>query len=167
RGVIPAKAGLVVAMWAASFCQKSVHSTPGQIAFTVILCGASSLATMRVKVRTPSLATLQGGLVRAKRGPAIDAILMIRPALRWMKYGTTALEVRKTDFVLTAKVRSQSSSVLLVKGRPGADAMPALFTRMSIRPKPSRVRSTIVFTSAELVTSVFSANALRPSALTS
>jgi NAD(P)-dependent dehydrogenase (short-subunit alcohol dehydrogenase family) len=32
RGVIPAKAGLVVAMWAASFCQKSVHSTPGQMA---------------------------------------------------------------------------------------------------------------------------------------
>src|SRR2546426_2001949 len=53
RGVIPAKAGLVVAMWAASFCQKSVQSTPGQMAFTVILCGASSLATMRVNVMPP------------------------------------------------------------------------------------------------------------------
>src|SRR5438094_5140911 len=94
-------------------------------------------------------------------------MLMIRPAFRSMKYGTTALEVRKTDFVLTAKVRSQSSSVLFVKGMPGGDAMPALFTRMSILPRPSRVRSTIAFTSAELVTSVFSANALRPSALTS
>src|SRR5437879_1347625 len=94
-------------------------------------------------------------------------MLMIRPAFRSMKYGTTALEVRKTDFVLTAKLRSQSSSVLFVKGKPGGDAMPALFTRMSILPRPSRVRSTIAFTSAELVTSVFSANALRPSALTS
>src|SRR5437660_970491 len=94
-------------------------------------------------------------------------MLMIRPAFRSMKYGTTALEVRKTDFVLTAKVRSQSSSVLFVKGKPGGDAMPALFTRMSILPRPSRVRSTIALTSAELVTSVFSANALRPSALTS
>src|SRR5947209_441914 len=94
-------------------------------------------------------------------------MLMIRLAFRSMKYGTTALEVRKTDFVLTAKVRSQSSSVLFVKGKPGGDAMPALFTRMSILPRPSRVRSTIALTSAELVTSVFSANALRPSALTS
>src|SRR5437899_11449310 len=94
-------------------------------------------------------------------------MLMIRPAFRSMKYGTTALEVRKTDFVLTAKVRSQSSSVLFVKGKPGGDAVPALFTRMSILPRPSRVRSTIALTSAELVTSVFSANALRPSALTS
>src|SRR5207245_11228 len=94
-------------------------------------------------------------------------MLMIRLAFRSMKYGTTASEVRKTDFVLTAKVRSQSSSVLFVKGKPGGDAMPALFTRMSILPRPSRVRSTIAFTSAELVTSVFSANALRPSALTS
>src|SRR5881628_2976626 len=103
RGVIPAKAGLVVAMWAASFCQKSVHSTPGQIAFTVILYGASSLATMRVNVMTPCLATLYGGIVGAESGPAIDAILMMRPALRSRKYGTIALEVRKTDFVLTAK----------------------------------------------------------------
>src|SRR5438034_843765 len=94
-------------------------------------------------------------------------MLMIRPAFRSMKYGTTAVEVRKTDFVLTAKLRSQSSLVLFVKGKPGGDAMPALFTRMSILPRPSRVRSTIAFTSAELVTSVFSANALRPSALTS
>src|SRR5438876_8996678 len=76
-------------------------------------------------------------------------MLMIRPAFRSMKYGTTALEVRKTDFVLTAKLRSQSSSVLFVKGKPGGDAMPALFTRMSILPRPSRVRSTIAFRSEE------------------
>src|SRR5437899_204388 len=167
RGVIPAKAGLVAAMCAASFCQKSVHSTPGQMAFTVIRCAANSLATMRVNVMTPCLATLYGGIVSAERGPAIEAMLMIRPAFRSMKYGATALQVRKTDFVLTANVRSQSSSVLLVKGSPGGDAMPALFTRMSMRPSVSRARSIIVFTSPVLVTSVLSANALRPRVLTS
>ena len=36
RAVIPLKAGLVSAMYWASFCQKAVHSTPGQIALTVI-----------------------------------------------------------------------------------------------------------------------------------
>ena len=73
-----------------------------------------------------------------------------------------ALHVRKTDFVLTAKVLSQSSSVLLVNGMPGGAAIPALLTRMSILPNTSRVRSTIIFTSAELVTSLFIANDLRP-----
>src|SRR5437870_2672997 len=100
-------------------------------------------------------------------GPAIEAMLTIRPAFRSMKWGVIALHVRKTDFVLTAKVRSQSSSVLLVKGIPGGPASPALLTRMSILPNVSRTRSTIVLTSAELVTSVFMARTLRPSPLTS
>src|SRR3989475_5456668 len=65
------------------------------------------------------------------------------------------LHARNTDFVFTAKVRSQSSSVLFVNGMPGVDPAPALFTRMSILPHASRVRSTIALTSAELVTSVF------------
>src|SRR2546421_1904677 len=73
----------------------------------------------------------------------MDAMLMIRPALRSMKYGAIALHVRKTDFVLTANVRSQSSSVLFVNGMPGVDPAPALLTRISIFPSPSRVRSTI------------------------
>src|SRR2546428_800161 len=77
------------------------------------------------------------------------------------------LHARNTDFVFTAKVRSQSSSVLFVNGMPGVDPAPALFTRMSILPHASRVRSTIALTSAELVTSVFIATTLRPSALTS
>src|SRR5499425_2792877 len=91
----------------------------------------------------------------------------IRPALRSMKGGVIALHVRKTDFVLTAKVRSQSSSVLFVNGIPGGPAAPALLTRMSILPNASRVRSTIVLTSAALVTSVFMATTFRPSPLTS
>src|SRR5262245_46205313 len=91
----------------------------------------------------------------------------MRPALRSMKCGVIALQVRKTDLVLTANVRSQSSSVLLVKGMPGGPAAPALLTRMSILPNASRVRSTIVLTSAALVTSVFMATTLRPSPLTS
>ncbi len=103
----------------------------------------------------------------ALSGPAMEAMLTMRPALRSMKYGATALQVRNTDLVLTAKARSQSSSVLLVNGMPGGAAIPALFTRMSILPRNSRVRSTIARTSAELVTSVFMAMALRPSALTS
>src|SRR5712691_9278039 len=152
---------------AASFCQKSVHRTPGQIALTVIRCGASSLATTRVKVITPCLATLYGGIVTAASGPAMDAMLMIRPALRSMKYGAIALHVRNTDFVLTAKARSQSSSVLFVNGMPGVDPAPALLTRMSIFPSVSRVRSIMALTSAELVTSAFIATTLRPSALTS
>src|SRR6266508_1712650 len=97
----------------------------------------------------------------------MEAMLTMRPALRSMKYGATALQVRNTDFVLTANARSQSSSVLLVKGMPGGAAMPALLTRMSIRPSTARVRSTIALTSAELVTSVFMARTRRPSALTS
>src|SRR5436309_1398077 len=98
-------------------------------------------------------------------GPAIDAMLTMRPAFRSMKYGVIALHVRKTDLVLTVKVRSQSSSVLFVNGMPGGPAAPALLTRMSILPNVSRVRSTIVLTSAELVTSVFMARTLRPSPL--
>ena len=97
----------------------------------------------------------------------MDAMLMIRPALRSMKYGAIALHVRKTDFVLTANVRSQSSSVLFVNGMPGVDPAPALLTRISIFPSPSRVRSTITLTSAELVTSAFIATTRRPIALTS
>src|SRR5262247_3984923 len=91
----------------------------------------------------------------------------MRPALRSMKCGVIALQVRKTDLVLTANVRSQSSSVLLVKGMPGGPAAPALLTRMSILPSASRTRSTIAFTSAALVTSVFIAMTLRPSPFTS
>src|SRR5688572_29904340 len=97
----------------------------------------------------------------------MDAMLMIRPAFRSMKYGATDLHVRNTDLVLTAKARSQSSSVLFVNGMPGGAAMPALLTRMSMRPSVSRVRSTIDLTSALLVTSVFMASTLRPSAFTS
>src|SRR5919198_5702297 len=78
-----------------------------------------------------------------------------------------ALHVRNTDLVLTANARSQSSSVLFVNGIPGGDAMPALFTRMSMRPSTSRVRSTISFTSALLVTSHFIASTRRLSAFTS
>ena len=106
-------------------------------------------------------------MVVADSGPAMDAMLMMRPALRSMKYGAMALHVRKTDFVLTAKVLSQSSSVLLVNGMPGGAAIPALLTRMSILPNTSRVRSTIIFTSAELVTSLFIAKDLRPRPFTS
>src|SRR5919197_5619 len=106
-------------------------------------------------------------MVIADSGPAIDAMLMMRPAFRSMKYGAIALHVRNTDLVFTANVRSQSSSVLFVNGMPGGDAMPALFTRMSMRPNTSRVRSTISFTSALLVTSHFMASTRRPSALTS
>src|SRR6185503_5114029 len=104
RGVMPANAGFVFAMCAASFCQKSVHSTPGQIAFTVMPCAASSFAMTRVNVMTPPLATLYGGIVGAASGPAIEAMLMMRPALRSMKYGATALQVRNTDLVLMANV---------------------------------------------------------------
>src|SRR5438093_451088 len=50
---------------------------------------------------------------------------------------------------------------------PGGEAMPALFTRTSMRPSTSRVRSTISFTSALLVTSHFMASTRRPSAFTS
>src|SRR5687767_8272245 len=78
-----------------------------------------------------------------------------------------ALHVRNTDFVFTANARSQSSSVLLVNGMPGGAAMPALLTRMSTLPRASRVRSTIVLTSALLVTSVFMASTRQPSAFTS
>src|SRR6266545_4038721 len=74
-------------------------------------------------------------------GPAIEAMLTMRPAFRSMKYGVIALHVRKTDFVLTVKVRSQSSSVLFVNGMPGGPAAPALLTRMSILPNVSRVPS--------------------------
>src|SRR5438445_5877436 len=122
---------------------------------------------MRVSVITPIFATLYGGIVGAAMGPAIEAMLTMRPAFRSMKCGVIALHVRKTDFVLTAKVRSQSSSVLFVNGIPGGPAAPALLTRMSILPNDSRVRSTIVLTSAALVTSVFMARTLRPSPLTS
>src|SRR2546422_6115802 len=97
----------------------------------------------------------------------IDAMLMMRPALRSRKYGVMALQVRNTDFVLTAKVRSQSSSVLFVNGIPGGEAMPALFTRTSTRPSTSCVRSTISFTSDVLVTSHFMDRTLRASAFTS
>src|SRR5947209_2917546 len=97
----------------------------------------------------------------------MDAMLMMRPALRSRKYGVTALQVRNTDFVFTANVRSQSSSVLFMNGMPGGEAMPALFTSTSTRPSTSRVRSTISFTSALLVTSHFMASTPRPSAFTS
>src|SRR5437667_8843699 len=122
---------------------------------------------MRVSVITPIFATLYGGIVGAAMGPAIEAMLTMRPALRSMKCGVIALHVRKTDFVLTAKVRSQSSSVLFVNGIPGGPAAPALLTRMSILPNVSRVRSTMALTSAALVTSVFMARTLRPSPLAS
>src|SRR5947209_79678 len=94
-------------------------------------------------------------------------MLTMRPAFRSMKWGVIALHVRNTDLVFTAKVRSQSSSVLLVNGMPGGDAMPALFTSTSMRPSTSRVRSTISLTSEVLVTSHFIASTRRPSAFTS
>src|SRR5215471_5234089 len=106
-------------------------------------------------------------MVGAEIGPAIEAMFTMRPAFRSMKCGVIALHVRNTDFVLTANVRSQSSSVLFVNGMPGGPAAPALLTRMSILPNDSRVRSIIVLTSAALVTSVFIATTLRPRPLTS
>ena len=50
---------------------------------------------------------------------------------------------------------------------PGAEAMPALFTRMSIRPRSFLIRSNEALTSAALVTSQRIDIALRPSARTS
>ena len=41
-------------------------------------------------------------MVNAAIGPAIEAMLMMRPPLRSMKCGATALQTRKTDFTLTA-----------------------------------------------------------------
>src|SRR3989454_1303756 len=97
----------------------------------------------------------------------MDAMLMMRPALRSRKYGVTALQVRNTDFVFTANVRSQSSSVLFMNGMPGGEAIPALFTSTSMRPSTSRVRSTMSFTSDVLVPSHFMDGTLRPSAFPS
>src|SRR5262245_32837922 len=164
---MPLNAGLVSAMYLASPSQNAVHSTPGQMAFTVTPYGASSLAMTRVNVMTPPLATEYGGIVSAASGPAIEAMLMIRPARRSMKCGAMALQHRKTDFRFTAYVRSQSSSLLFVNGMPGEEAMPALLTRMSMGPSSARTRSSAAWTSVALVTSQRMASALRPSLPTS
>ena len=41
-------------------------------------------------------------MVCAASGPAMEAILMMRPAFRSMKYGAMALEVRNTDLRFTS-----------------------------------------------------------------
>ena len=154
-------------MWAASPCQKSVHKTPGQRAFTVTLYGASSLARIRVKVITPILDTLYGGMVTAAIGPAMEAMLMMRPCRRSMKWGARAFASRKMDLTFTAKTWSQSASVLFVKGIPGREATPALFTRMSSLPKVSSALPTMRSISTCRVTSHSRARARRPSPFTS
>src|SRR3989442_3925542 len=116
---------------------------------------------------TPILATLYGGIVSAAMGPAIDAMLMMRPLFPSIRYGAIALQVRNTDLVFTANARAQASSVLLVQGIPAHAAAPALLARMSILPNVSRVRSIMALTSAALVTSVFMAATRRPHALIS
>src|SRR5262245_19739709 len=78
---------------------------------------------------------------------------------------STTWLAKKTPLALTASSRSQSASVT---SAVCIDLwMPALFTRMSMRPNSATVRSAIACRSASRVTSVRTARARRPRARTS
>src|SRR6266852_6973803 len=90
---------------------------------------------------------------------------MILPRLAATMWRSTAWLAKKTPLALTASRRSQSASVTSAVW--AERWMPALFTRMSMRPSSPMVRSAMACRSARRVTSVRRASARRPSLRTS
>src|SRR5690242_13704389 len=90
---------------------------------------------------------------------------MMLPRRAFTMWRSTAWLPKKTPLALTASSRSQSASVT---SAVCIDLwMPALFTRMSIRPHSAIARSAIFVRSARRVTSICSGSARRPRLRTS
>ena len=85
--------------------------------------------------------------------PIIDARLTIEPPPAFFISGTTCQDGRYVPFKFTATTLSQMSSGLEFSGRAFRALTPALFTRMSTRPKCSIAASTICSQLFEFVTS--------------
>ena len=72
--------------------------------------------------------------------PAIEAMLMILPERLWAICRAAACMQKKTPLALIAWIQSQSAS--LTSKKSSLRVTPALFSRMSRRPKRSTVRAT-------------------------
>ena len=101
RCVFPSGFG-VIAPRAVMRSHIGVHSSPGQIAFTLMLCRASANACDCVRLIAPALDTLYGGLRSEPCRPAIDAMLIILPDPRSRICGVSASLTRAIPFTFTS-----------------------------------------------------------------
>ena len=139
--------------------KSGVSAMTGAMAHTRMPSPASSAAIdLETRFTAPFEALYQ---VSPGRGliPAVEPILMMTPHFCLRISGTTACANRKIDLRLTAMRRSNSASSTSSMGRR-TWLMPALLTRISIRPKASTVALTEASTSACWETSQRTAIAL-------
>src|SRR5262245_599142 len=94
-----------------------------------------------------------------------ERLIILPPWFCCRSVGMMALQSKKDPTSLTSMTRRKSSSLSSITGtRSAPRAMAALLTRMSMRPKASRVSCTIRVTSTCWLTSPMSARPRRPCA---
>src|SRR5271166_2441941 len=134
--------------------------TPGVTVLTLILSGASSCASARVKPTMPALAVTTCGRRAAPVCALKPPMFTIAPAPERRRCGRQALAQLKAPSRITAVTARHSASVILSKACSARSA--ALLTRISIRPKCAAAAEVIFSTAAESTTSAMSAMAWPP-----
>src|SRR3954464_8667326 len=117
------------------FSTSGVRTYPGQIAFAVIPCCATSSATVLVKPARPCFADTYADLNGLATSACAEAMLTMRPQRRFFIAGSASRVVWKADETLGAMMRSHLSTGNSSTG--ATCCTPALFTRMSTAPNLS------------------------------
>src|SRR5665213_427636 len=126
RNGISSSSAFILVLSASSGASIGVSIAPGATLFTVMPCGASSTAMVRMSIRRPPLAAQYGLFVGIGRSSWTDDTLMMRPpppcaticlAARWLhKNGSvrlTAMTLSHSDFGVSRNGNSCSMPALL------------------------------------------------------
>ena len=143
----------------------AVTVLPGEIAFTRMPLGASSLATDFVRPITPCLAAVYACGPRPPRMPAVLEVLMMTPEFCGSITRAACFTPRNTPRSRMSMVLSHASTDIS-EMRPTAPTMPALLNITSSRPNSDTARSTAAATSLSFVTLHSAKRALSPSSAT-
>ncbi|MNN21544.1 hypothetical protein D3C81_1348710 [compost metagenome] len=114
--------------------EKSVRTGPGLMLFTLMLCGASVSAKLRITASIAPLETLYSGRKAEPRRPAMLDMKTIEPSRRSIICGASALTSTKLPRTLPAITSSNSFSPCSSIG-PTTPLAAALSRRASTRPK--------------------------------
>ncbi len=153
------------AMRSGSACRRRSQELPGKsrepgaTLFTRILFGANWHARDLVRLMRAALSELYAVRPPDSR-PKTDEIVMMRPSPCWLITGATSLARRASASTFSASASSQSSSLVSKMFWPFAP--PALCTRISIRPKCSKVDCTTRSISCATVRSATTASVSVP-----
>ena len=141
-------------------------TAPGQMQLTVIPRLASSTASDRVKPMMPVLLAVYALMPLVAPSASVEAILTMRPAPLWVRWGRHARTSCTCAVITTAKVRAQCWSK---SGSSNVDSntIPALFTRISRPDQRCTISSTTICRRAASDTSNAQPCALPPAAVIS